>query len=71
MLENNQLMLKTRFHDRALSSVNEQINVEKRKGGSGSRSAASAVTNASYNSFLDARREFLKKVCQEVLRQSA
>ena len=71
LLENNQYMLKAGCRDRALSAVKEQINVEKKKGGSGTRSAAAAFNNANHYPFLVACRVFSKKVCDELLRQPA
>ena len=66
LLESEQFMLKTGFRDRALSVVKEHIDVEKTRG-SGTCSAATAVINASCNPFLDACREFLKRVFEGLL----
>ena len=46
----------------------EQITVEKKLGGSGTRSDTFAVINANYHPLLDACRGVLQKVCKELLR---
>ena len=51
LLETDQFMLKTSFRDRALSAFKEQINVEMKKSGRGTRSAEAAVVIANYNPF--------------------
>ena len=51
-LKNVQFMLRTSFLDRALSVVKQPIDVKKKKGESGSCSAAFVVMSASYKPFL-------------------
>ena len=70
LLENGQCMLKTSSLDRALSVVNEKIIAEKRNGEWVSFCCVCRI-NESYNPFLDACREFLKRVCEGLLQHPA